>query len=107
MINNCSIYRDQRVIHEKILLKKIISHEPSPSQQQEVYPLVYLLLKLALLLPVTTAIVQRETKLRNKMGDQWMNDCLVTFIEKEVFCSVPNDFIIRQIQDLKTSRNRI
>ena len=50
-----------------------------------VYPLVYLLVKLALLLPVETATIERaflamkyvKNRLRNRMGDQWMSDCLV------------------------------
>jgi hypothetical protein len=50
-----------------------------------VYPLVYSLVTLSLILPVATATVERElsamnifkNRLRNKMGDQWMNDCLV------------------------------
>ena len=48
----------------------------------ETYPLVYLLVKLALTLLVTTVIVERsfsamkyiKNKLCNRMGDQWMND---------------------------------
>ena len=51
-----------------------------------VHNLVYLLLKLVLLLPVATANVERafsamslvKNKLRNKMGDGLLDDCLVT-----------------------------
>ena len=54
------------------------------------YPLVYSLVTLALILLVTTATVERifstmniiKNQLRNQIGDQWMNDCLVTYIEK-------------------------
>ncbi|CAH9100206.1 unnamed protein product [Cuscuta europaea] len=61
-----------------------------------VYPLVFLLVKLALLLPVATATVERafsamkfvKNRLRNRMGDAMMNDVLVTFIEKDIFKSV-------------------
>jgi len=50
--------------------------------------MVYKLLKLALLLPVATASVERvfsdmnvvKSNLRNKMSDQWLNDRLVTYI---------------------------
>ncbi|XP_071924022.1 uncharacterized protein [Coffea arabica] len=50
-----------------------------------VFPFVYRLIQLALVLPVATASVERvfsamnivKTDLRNKMGDEWMNDCLV------------------------------
>ena len=54
------------------------------------YPLVYLLMKLALVLPIATASVERvfsamnivKSCVHNKMGDNWMNDCLGTYIEK-------------------------
>ena len=57
------------------------------------YPLLYSLVTLALILPVATATVERvfsvmnriKNRLRNQIGDQWMNDCLVTYIEKDIF----------------------
>ena len=63
-----------------------------------VYPLVYLLLKLALILPIVTASVERsfsamniiKNKLRNRIGDDWLNDCMVTYIEKDVLDSIDN-----------------
>jgi hypothetical protein len=50
------------------------------------HDMVYNLLKLVLILPVATASVERvfssmnyvKNKLRNKMGEQFLNDCLVT-----------------------------
>ncbi|PIA65225.1 hypothetical protein AQUCO_00100600v1 [Aquilegia coerulea] len=42
------------------------------------YDLVYTIIKLSLILLVSTA----TNRLRNGMGDEWMNDCLVTYIEK-------------------------
>ncbi|KAJ9545411.1 hypothetical protein OSB04_025118 [Centaurea solstitialis] len=36
------------------------------------------------------------------MGDQWMNDNLVTYIEKEVFANVGNEDIIEMFQKMKT-----
>ena len=54
--------------------------------KDKVYPLVYRLLTLALILAVTTTTVERtfsvmsiiKIHLRNQMGEQWMNGCLVT-----------------------------
>ncbi|XP_057523981.1 uncharacterized protein LOC130803796 [Amaranthus tricolor] len=71
--------------------------------------------RFALVLPVATAYSGEsfsalntvKTKLRKKMGDQWMNDCLVTFIEKDLFSSISNVLITRQFQDMKTCRNRL
>ena len=46
---------------------------------------------LVLLLPVATASVERAfsamnfVKNKNNMEDQYLNDCLVTFIEKDFF----------------------
>jgi hAT family C-terminal dimerisation region len=77
-----------------------------------VYPLVYKLIKLALILPVATASVERafssmsiiKTRLRNRMGDEWMNDNLVTYIEKDVFRCVTNETIMQKFQNMKTRR---
>ena len=60
------------------------------------YPLVYLLVTLALTLLVATTTVERafstlniiKNRLRNQIGDQWMNDCLVTNIEKDIFKTI-------------------
>ena len=50
------------------------------------YPLVYSLVTLALILLIATTNVERDfsainiikNRLRNRIGDQWMNDYLVT-----------------------------
>ncbi|CAA7014616.1 unnamed protein product [Microthlaspi erraticum] len=54
------------------------------------HPLVYRLLKLVLTLPVATASVERcfsamkllKTAARSRIGDQFLSDCMVFFIEK-------------------------
>ncbi|GJX33852.1 nucleotide-binding alpha-beta plait domain-containing protein [Tanacetum coccineum] len=48
-----------------------------------IYPLVYRLIKLVLVLPISAMKIVK-TRLRNKIRDEWMNDCLVTYIEKEI-----------------------
>ncbi|XP_074326930.1 uncharacterized protein LOC141664873 [Apium graveolens] len=80
-----------------------------------VYPLVYLLVKLALILPVTTASVERgfsamkivKNRLRNRMGDQLLNDSLVTYIEKSVFDGIVNEAIMQRIQNMKNRREQL
>ena len=60
------------------------------------YPLVYSLVTLALILLVATATAERafstmniiKIRLRNQIGDQWMNDCLVTYIDKDIFKTI-------------------
>ncbi|KAL6573704.1 hypothetical protein OROHE_002163 [Orobanche hederae] len=82
------------------------------SKKDKVFTLVYLLIKLAMILPVATATVERtfsamnvvKNRLRNRMGDQWMNDCLVAYIEKDVFTELDNDDIIDKFQKMKARR---
>ena len=60
------------------------------------YPLVYSLVTLALILPIAIATIERafstlniiKNRLRNRIGDKWMNDCLVTYIEKDIFKTI-------------------
>jgi len=85
------------------------------TKRHENFPLVYLLIKLMLILPIATASVERvfsamtcvKNKLRNSMGDQFMNDCLITFIENEVFLQVPDEKIIDHFQNMKTRRMKL
>ncbi|PIA40218.1 hypothetical protein AQUCO_02500131v1 [Aquilegia coerulea] len=75
----------------------------SNTRKNTVYPLVYMLMTLALILPVATAGVERafsamniiKNKLRNRMADDWMNDILVTYIEKDI-CETIDDETIMQ-----------
>jgi hypothetical protein len=41
-----------------------------------------------------SAINVIKIKLRNRMYDSWMNDCLVTYIEKDIFDTIPNEEIM-------------
>jgi hAT family C-terminal dimerisation region len=73
---------------------------------------MYLLLKLALFLPVAMTTVERafsamniiKIKLRNRMCDSLMNDCLVTYIEKYIFDTISNEEIMQNNQKMKTRR---
>ncbi|PKU76197.1 hypothetical protein MA16_Dca022028 [Dendrobium catenatum] len=40
-------------------------------------------------------------RLRSKMGDDWLNDCLVPYIEKEVFDLVPNEVVMQHYQKMQ------
>ncbi|KAL5545449.1 hypothetical protein UlMin_005136 [Ulmus minor] len=80
-----------------------------------VYPLVYRLLTLALILPVATATVERvfsamsivKNRLCNRIGDQWMNDSLIVYIEKEIASYIDNELIMHRFQNMKTRRGQI
>ena len=73
------------------------------------YDIVYKLLKLVLLLPVATAGVERifsamntiKNKLRSKMGQDFLNNCLITFIEREFFLQAKDEDIIDYFQAMK------
>ena len=77
-----------------------------------VHHLVYLLLKLVLILPVAMANVERafsamsivKSKLRNKMGDSLLDDCLVTYIERDAFSEVNEDDIIDSFMAMQKRR---
>ncbi|CAN6280066.1 unnamed protein product [Urochloa humidicola] len=76
------------------------------------YPLVYKLIELTLILPVATASVERvfsamsfiKTDLRNKMGDEWLNDLMICYVEKEIFRSIGNEKITRRFEEMKKRR---
>ncbi|XP_056697552.1 uncharacterized protein [Spinacia oleracea] len=79
------------------------------------YKLVYLLLRPVLILPVATASVERvfssmtivKSKLRNRLGDQLLNDCLVTFIERGLSSKVSDEDVINRFQNMKSRRMQI
>ena len=73
------------------------------------YPLVYSLVTLVLILLVTSTTVKRafstmniiKNRLRNQIGNQWMNDCLVTYIEKDIFKTIKCEEIMQRFQNMK------
>ncbi|PKU83089.1 hypothetical protein MA16_Dca007760 [Dendrobium catenatum] len=85
------------------------------NKKDVLYPLVFRLLKLALVLPVATAGVERvfsamaiiKTRLRNRIGDQWMNDTLLAYIEKEILDCIENDVIVNLFQNMKSRRYKL
>ncbi|KAK4254520.1 hypothetical protein QN277_009894 [Acacia crassicarpa] len=74
-----------------------------------VYPLVYLLIKLALVLPVATASVERvfsamtfvKDELRNQISDDWFNSCMVTYVERDAFDKIADEDIMQYFQGMK------
>nr|XP_043620645.1 zinc finger MYM-type protein 1-like [Erigeron canadensis] len=79
------------------------------------YPLVYRLLKLALVLPVATATVERcfssmklvTTDLRNRIGDMFFNSCLICSIEREALANVTNEQIIERFLNMGTRKGQL
>ncbi|CAN6575550.1 unnamed protein product [Malus baccata var. baccata] len=108
---------DIRLHNEFSALKGInnLAQKLVETKRDRQYPLVYLLVKLALILPVATASVERAFSVmkivknphRNRMGDQWLNDSLVVYIEKDVYDSISNDVVIRRFQNMRTRRGQL
>lgn len=96
---------DLGALAEKLVLTK----------KNMVYPLVYKLLTLALILPVATATVERvisamsivKDRLRNRMGDQWMNDSTIVYVEKDIFLKLDNEVIVQRYQSMKTRKQQV
>ena len=86
------------------LVEKIVEMKKNVS-----YPLVYSLVTLALNLLVAIATVERafstmniiKNRLRNQIGDQWINDCLVIYIEKDIFKTIKCEEIMQRFQNMK------
>ncbi|XP_073036569.1 uncharacterized protein [Primulina eburnea] len=85
------------------------------SKKNMVYPLVYKLLTLALILPVAMTTVERvfsairivKDRLRNRMSDDWMNDSLIVYVEKDIFLTVDNESIVQRFQNMKTRKEQL
>ena len=78
------------------------------------FPLVYRLLKLILVLPIATASVERcfsaikivKTILRNRIGDEFMNDCIICFVKPEFLSAIPIEDVIVYFHKMKDRSRR-
>ncbi|XP_040873717.1 uncharacterized protein [Glycine max] len=85
------------------------------TEKHLVFPLVYKLIELALILPVSTASVERafsamkiiKSKLRNKINDVWFNDLMVCYTEREIFKSLDDIDIIRTFTAKKSRKGHL
>jgi len=85
-----------------------LSQKMVATRKHLTYSMVYRLLKLVLVLPVTTATVERifsamktvKTKLRNRMGDDYMNHCLICNVEKEKMLKVTNEAVVDRFKKI-------
>ena len=85
------------------------------TDRHTVFPLVYRLIELALILPVATATVERafsamsliKTDLRNNMNDEWMNHSMVCYIERDIFASTKDDKILERFQGMRSRKKQL
>jgi membrane-anchored glycerophosphoryl diester phosphodiesterase (GDPDase) len=79
------------------------------------YPLVFLLLKLILILPIATASVERafsamkyiKTDLRDRIGDTFLYHCMITYVESGVFDTITTIDIMHHYEGLKERRENL
>ncbi|KAK1421859.1 hypothetical protein QVD17_24536 [Tagetes erecta] len=79
------------------------------------FTLVYRLLKLALVLPVATATVERcfsamkylKSDLRNRMGDENLSDSCICYVEKDLLRKVSLDDVLDRFQAIKPRRQQL
>ena len=92
-----------------------LSKKMVETMKDKIFQLVYRLIKLVLPLPVATTSVERvfsamkyvKSELRNRMGDDWLNDSLTVYSEKEVFATIPNERILSRFQKMDTRRSQL
>ncbi|CAD6214306.1 unnamed protein product [Miscanthus lutarioriparius] len=78
------------------------------TKRHTAFPLVYRLIELALILPVATTTVERDssamniikTERRNKMNDDWLNSSMMCYIERDLFASIEDEKILKHFQGL-------
>jgi hypothetical protein len=77
--------------------------------------LVYKLIELAFILPVSTTSVEKafsamkiiKSKFHNKINDVWMNDLMICYTEREIFKSLDDVDIIRTFNAKKSRRGHL
>ena len=82
------------------------------TRKSEYYPLIYRVVKLVLILPVSTSTTKRafsamnviKTELRNKMEDEFLLNTMMLFIDRDIATTISTDSIIDDLEDLKRWR---
>ncbi|XP_071704957.1 uncharacterized protein [Rutidosis leptorrhynchoides] len=85
------------------------------TEKHLLYPYVYRLLKLALVLPVGTATVERcfsamklvKSDMSSRMRDEFLNGCLLGAIERQELANVTNEAVMDRFQNMKYRRGNL
>jgi hypothetical protein len=48
-----------------------------------------------------------KNRMRNRMGDEWLNNCLVTYIEGDILVGIENEKIIQRFQNMNNRRGKL
>ncbi|KAL5844084.1 hypothetical protein ACOSQ4_010042 [Xanthoceras sorbifolium] len=86
----------------------------SETKRSEHYTLVDKLIRLVLTLPVSTTTTERafsamkllKTPLRNKMEDDFLTDCMVIYIEREIADTIDLEYIIDEFNCVKSRKTK-
>jgi len=81
----------------------------------EHYTIIYKLIRLVLILVVSTATTARafsgmkhvKIAIRNSMGDEFLVDCLSLYLERDLTLKIDLDFVIDEFKSLKTHRAQL
>jgi len=82
------------------------------TKRHTAFSLVYRLIELALILTVATTTVERafsamniiKTERRNKMNDDWLNNSMMCYIERDLFTSIEDEIILKRFQSLRNRK---
>jgi hypothetical protein len=85
------------------------------TEKSTIYPLVDRLIRLLLTIPVSTATTGRafsamkivKTRLRNRMEDDFLENYLIVYIEKEIVERFTIDMIIDDFYSMKEQRAQL
>jgi hypothetical protein len=85
------------------------------TEKSTIYPLINMLIRLILTLPVSTATTERaflamkivKTRLRNQMEDDFLANYLIVYIEKEIAERFAIDMIIDDFYSMKEQRAQL
>ncbi|XP_026428813.1 uncharacterized protein LOC113324736 [Papaver somniferum] len=89
------------------LCRKLVS-----TKKAEAYPMIDRLIRIVLTLPVSTATAERyfstmklvKTAARNKMEEDFLRDCMMIYIEREIAGAIDIDSIIDEFDDMYDHR---
>lgn len=105
----CAFYEKDMLIDPKFQNLVSISdlcQQLVQSRKEEFFSMIYRLICLVLTLPVSIATTERsfssmniiKNKLRNKIEDEFLDDCMVLHIEKEFAEAIDNDSVIKEFE---------
>lgn len=74
-----------------------------------IFPLVYRLIELSLILPVATATTERafsarninNTELCDEINNKWLNDMMLCYVEREIFSGIDDAKILQYFESMR------